>query len=156
MSRARDINEYLDGRMTPERRAAFEARLAAEPELAAEVDETRRVLALLAALPVEHAPATLTARVMSEVRAQPVSRRRWWALGRLTALPRPRTLAWAAAAAMLLAVSVFMRPGQDDRIAHLSPVDEAFVTQCLTDYHAETIRVSPSGEIIYGGLGTGF
>jgi ferric-dicitrate binding protein FerR (iron transport regulator) len=73
----RELSALADGSLPPARRAALEARVAAEPELAAIVAEQRRAVdAVRADLPA--APAELRARIEAmQARAQKPPRRRW-------------------------------------------------------------------------------
>jgi hypothetical protein len=97
---ASELTLYVDGNLPADRRAALEARIAQEPELAAAVREQRAVAERLGALDAEvGAPGPLRARVR--------------------ALERParrRALAWAAglaaaAAAVVLAVVLALPSG---------------------------------------------
>jgi len=132
MSRQREVNEYLDGRLAPRARAAFESRLAEDPGLAAEVRSTRDLVDLLQAMPSETAPDGLVCGVMAELRAEPTPVVRPW-LNWLDAL-RPPRLAFAAAALMLL-VGVQVTLKEEARPLELSAADQAFVEDCLQDYH---------------------
>jgi anti-sigma factor RsiW len=59
-----ELSALADGTLDPSRRAEVEARIAASPELSAEYDRERRLLAALAqARSAERAPAALRARV---------------------------------------------------------------------------------------------
>lgn len=150
MSERRDINEYLDGRMSPARRAAFAQRLAADPALAGQVEETRRVLFLLGNQPESQAPLDLTARIMARTAELPIPRRKPGLIVLLTELLRPQRLAVAAvAAAVLFVVGVLARPETptgNTVTAQLTANDRAFIDQALQDYHVESLRVtSPTG-----------
>lgn len=103
------IRRYLEGEMTPEEKIAFEAILAHEPALRAEVQALEHLLAAARALPQYRAPADLAARVRarldrvqerSEITLHP---RPAWRPGFRWALPA------AAAAAVLLALALFGR-----------------------------------------------
>lgn len=75
----RDMIDYLSGAMTPERRAAFEARLGEDAELRREVEAARETLADLRALP-DLGPGELTrAKILGEARrkAESPDRRRF-------------------------------------------------------------------------------
>lgn len=75
----RDMIDYLSGEMTPERRAAFEARLAEDAELRREVEAAGETLADLRALP-DLGPGELTrAKILGEARrkAENPERRRF-------------------------------------------------------------------------------
>ncbi|MHC4972134.1 MAG: anti-sigma factor family protein [Planctomycetota bacterium] len=69
-----DLSLYLDGRLSGDAKAAFEQRLAAEPELRHELDALRRLQELSQALPPAH--ANFTADDV-RLRAQATSGRRW-------------------------------------------------------------------------------
>lgn len=75
-----DIREqfsaYLDGEMGAEARAAFEARVAADPALRAELDAGRRVDALYRELEPVRAPEALEAAVLDEMRGTRIRFRR--------------------------------------------------------------------------------
>ncbi len=135
MSRQREVNEYLDRRLPPRARSAFESRLAEDPGLAAEVRSTRSLVDLLRQMPPESAPDGLVTGVMAELRAEPAPVVRPWLnwLNWLDAL-RPPRLAFAAAALMLL-VGVQVTLQDDVRPLELSAADQAFVEDCLQDYH---------------------
>jgi anti-sigma factor RsiW len=96
---AAELAAFLDDRLPAERRAAVEARLAAEPALAAAVDRRRSAAGLIAAAVAEtHAPHDLRLRIDALGRTsapRPRPRRRW--LGAVG-------LAGAAAAAAVVAV----------------------------------------------------
>ena len=113
-----DLAALADGSLGPERRAALEARVEASAELADQLAEQRRAIALTqnAAAAVE-APAGLRARVEAQRRVRPV-----WAPGRLVPI--------AAAAAAVLAVAIgltVMRSGTSGEQLHaaLAPTDLA-------------------------------
>lgn len=132
MSRQREVNEYLDGRLSPRARSAFESRLAEDPALAAEVRAARELLDALRGLPTESAPGGLVTGVMAAIQAEPTPVRRPW-LSLMDAL-RPQRLAFAAAAVMLL-VGLQVTLRDDPRPLELSAADQAFVEDCLQDYH---------------------
>lgn len=79
------ITAYLLGELDPVSAAEFEARLAADPELAAEVDSLREVVAELGAAPAEawHAQRTLPALKLPGDAAEPVRDRARWGARRL-------------------------------------------------------------------------
>jgi anti-sigma factor RsiW len=113
-----DLAALADGSLGPERRAALEARVEASAELADQLAEQQRAIALTrnAAAAVE-APAGLRARVEAQRRVRPV-----WAPGRLVPI--------AAAAAAVLAVVIgltVMRSGTSGEQLHaaLAPTDLA-------------------------------
>lgn len=67
MSERFDISAYLDDELSPEERAAFEAELASDPELAAELAEFAELSASLEALPRLEAPSSLRGEIMDKV-----------------------------------------------------------------------------------------
>ena len=133
----REVYEYLDGRLRPDRRAALEERAATDAELARELTEAERVRALLRALPLEPAPATLARAVMAQVRQQPVPQRRSAFAQALQNCLRPQRLALATCAVAVLVGFGQVRVGHGRDPATLSATDEAFVRECLRDYHRE-------------------
>ncbi len=99
-NRPTELQRYLDGEMSPEERAAFEARLAADPELQAEVDLHQELDTVLA----DEAVLDFSALVAEVVGAE----------GAPQAPPRTRRPVWAIAAAILLLAVVgffVLRPG---------------------------------------------
>jgi len=91
-----ELARLADGTITPDRRAALEARVAAEPLLAARFEEQRRAVGLLAEV-APAAPDRLRRRIEAERRqAAPTVRRRRFGVG--------FGLAVAAAAAAIAAV----------------------------------------------------
>jgi anti-sigma factor RsiW len=139
MDRRRCLNEYLDGRMPPERREAFEAELSADPELAAELAETQRVLTLLRSVEPPALPDGLTSRVMSCVAGLPTPRRRpaFWTW--LETCLNPQKVAFAVSVAgMAVLLGFFVQPQQ----VRLQASDQAFINQCLADYHSESVRLT--------------
>jgi hypothetical protein len=119
---ASELTLYVDGRLPEERRTALEARIAASPELAAQVEEQRSIAARLdAAAGAVGAPARLRARVEADRRPA-----------------RRRALAWtgavAAAAAAAAVVVVLALPSgspggpslaQAARLGELPPTEPA-------------------------------
>jgi hypothetical protein len=94
-----ELAALADGSLAPERRAALEARVAASPELAEQLDEQRRVVALAQSAAAEvEAPAALRARINAQRQVRParVSRR-------LVLVP--------AAATVVLAVAIAVASG---------------------------------------------
>jgi hypothetical protein len=90
-----ELAALADGSLAPERRAALEARVASSSELAAELAEQRRAVALTRSATAEvEAPDHLRARIDAQRRV-----RRGWAPGRLVLLG-------GAAAAAVLAVAI--------------------------------------------------
>jgi len=96
----RALQDYLDGRLSPEARAAFERRLAREPDLAARLSADRSVgRALRSDLPDLDPDFYARARE----RFEQTTGERW----------RPRALPWEAlglAAAAVLALAIFLPP----------------------------------------------
>ena len=96
----RAIQDYLDNRLAPDRRAAFERRLAVEPELARRIADDRALAQALRDEPPALSPGFYTrARARFEQRRAP---RRW-----------PRLLSWEAAglaATVVLALAIFLPP----------------------------------------------
>ena len=133
MNRQREVNEYLDGRLQPRDRSAFESRLAEDPGLAAELRDTRLVVDLLQQLPPETAPDRLVVGVMAEIRAEPAPVARPW-LRWLDAVRRPPKLALAAATVLVL-IGAQVALKDDVRPLDLSVADQEFVEDCLQDYH---------------------
>jgi anti-sigma factor RsiW len=74
------LTDYLDGRLAPAARAALEARLAADPELARELRVLRALRAALASAVPAAAPADLKASLKRRARAvrESRSRRSYW------------------------------------------------------------------------------
>src|SRR4051794_32911683 len=94
-----ELAALADGSLTPERRAALEAQVAASPELAARLAEQERIVSLTrsAAADVE-APAALRARVEAQRRSRRApARSRFVLVGAAAA---------AAAAAVVVAFAV--------------------------------------------------
>jgi anti-sigma factor RsiW len=138
MDGQRLINNYIDGRMTPGQRQAFERRLTAEPELAREYQALARTLAVLRAIPTDPAPLDLTARIMADVRTRPIPLRRGARAGLQRLLSAPRRTAWALAGAAAVVAVVFLSQGGGRKAepnVRLSRSDEAFIGDCLVDYH---------------------
>src|SRR5262245_20098017 len=106
-----DLAALADGSLYGPRRAALEARLAREPELAAELARQRAVVArLLATAP--RAPLSLRMYVEELEAAQPVAApRRQWRLWPAAAL------ALAASVAVFVALLAAPRPAIDDVLA---------------------------------------
>ena len=101
-----ELAAFADGRLDPARRAAVEARMAAEPELAAAVERQRFVVAAIGRAAEEtSAPLALRARIE---RLEPQQRRgRRWSAGRL----RPTWLIPAVGAAAALIVVLVLSLG---------------------------------------------
>ena len=71
-----ELAALADGSLAPERRAALEARVAASPELAAQLAEQQRAVALAQSAAAEvEAPAALRARIEAQRRARRVPAR---------------------------------------------------------------------------------
>jgi hypothetical protein len=99
VSADRDITAYVDGKLEGRALARFEARLAAEPELAAEVERQRAAVRVVSAAVAETvAPAGLRQRVEALQREADRGRRR---------RPRAWRPAFGAAIAAAAAVAVF-------------------------------------------------
>jgi hypothetical protein len=93
-----ELVALADGSVTPERRAALEARVASSAELADRLAEQERALALVQTAAAEvHAPAALRARIGAERRARSAPARRFVLIGAAAA---------AAAAAVAIGLSV--------------------------------------------------
>lgn len=144
MRARRQMQDYLDGRLSPRERAAFETALATDNALAADLHETERSLELLRdSLPSLHAPDGLSDRILAAVRAKPLPKRHWLPIDVLGGWAAPRRLGLATAVAAAAALTVFVsRPPEPPataalpRVVNLSPSDEALVRQSLLDYHA--------------------
>lgn len=135
MDGQRLVSDYLDGRLAPQERASFEARLVIDADLARELEAMSATLALLRALPTEAPPADMAARIMAEVRLAPAPARRGsWAFWRAGLRLRP-LLVTAAAAAAVFGLVLLNLGGSDGPNVRLSSSDEAFVGECLVDYH---------------------
>jgi anti-sigma-K factor RskA len=95
-----ELAALADGSLAPDRRAALEARVAADPELAARLAEQQRVLALMEnAVAGVEAPMSLREGIERQRLARPKPRRRRLAL----ALPVPA----AAVVLLIAALGVF-------------------------------------------------
>jgi len=93
------LSRYLDDDLTAAERSDFEARLAADPELRAEVEAARKVQHAIARLAGEmHPPAALDAVMEPMLRSAPAAQRR----------VRPAFRWLGAAAAVVLGVTVAM------------------------------------------------
>ena len=100
-----DLAALADGRLDPDRREALEARMAAEPRLAAALDRQRAGLtAITAAAASVSAPLALRARI-EEMQREPAPRRRRWRLPPLQMLLPAAGLAAAAAVAVIVVLS---------------------------------------------------
>jgi anti-sigma factor RsiW len=140
MDGRRVIQAYLDGRMTAKERRRFEARLATDARLAADLEATRRTVALLQALPPTVPPAGLTARIMAQVRTKPAPLRRASWREAVWAVLQPARLVPLAAVSVALVVLIGGRQpagdlGPQRRTRPLSQADEKFVSECLADYN---------------------
>ena len=87
-----DLAALADGSLYGPRRAALEARLAHEPELATALERQRAVVAMLAAS-APRAPLSLRMLVEELEASQPVAQRRAWRLWPAAALALAATLA---------------------------------------------------------------
>ena len=67
MSDRADLSAYLDDELEPSERAVLESELAADPELALELEELESLRAAIAGLPTISAPADMSAMIMSQV-----------------------------------------------------------------------------------------
>jgi anti-sigma factor RsiW len=107
-----DLAALADGSLYGPRRAAIEARIAADPELAGAFERQRAALALIAACSVP-APVTLRMKVEELEAAQPIARAAWrW--------PRLFPAVGLAVAATLAALVVMLAgggPAVDDVLA---------------------------------------
>ena len=109
-----DLAALADGRLHGPRRAELEARMAADPALAAALEGQRAALALIAASSIA-APLALRMRVEELEAARPAARPRAWALGRRL-LPAT-ALALAATLAALVVMLGGGGPAVDDMLA---------------------------------------
>ena len=107
---------YLDGELTAEEAARLEARLAADPALAAELATLRGFDTALETLPGHEAPDDFTTRVLAAARPR---------RGLMVRLGLPL----AAAAAAALALAVFL-PGDEPPVVSSDP----FSTEEYIDY----------------------
>jgi anti-sigma-K factor RskA len=111
-----ELAALADGSLAPDRRVALEARVAASPDLAAQLADQRRALALLDSAAAEtEAPSALRARV--DALRRPRRTRGGW---------RPVMLGTAAAAVAVVAFAVVARneePGGERFHATLGPTD---------------------------------
>jgi len=153
MDGLRHINQYIDGRMSPDERERFEAAMADSRELAAEVERTREALDLLRALPLAAAPDDLTARIMGDVRRRPLPLRPsladWFSLY----LRRPAVVAFAGAMTVVVALvgaNLLGGPGETaaplmtrSSQVRLSSSDSQFVSDCLADYQVVSVTSVP-------------
>ena len=105
-----DLAALADGALYGPRRAALQARLTAEPELAAALECQRTALTLLAAASLP-APLSLRMAVEELETAQPVVARRRWRLWPVTAL------ALAATVAAFVALLAARGPAIDEVLA---------------------------------------
>jgi hypothetical protein len=102
-----DLDLYVDGLLDDERRAAFERKLFADPELAAALERQRSLKArLTAAFPVPEDPVAIAQRALAAGRALPGGRPRRVG-GRRLALLRVAVAASLLAALGLWAAGVF-------------------------------------------------
>ncbi|SET89832.1 anti-sigma factor [Oceanicella actignis] len=118
--------EYALGLLEGDERAAFEARLAREPELAALVEEWQARFAALAeevdpVAPPDRVKAAIDARLFGEGKAaaRVLPFRRRWALG--------AALALAASIAALAFLGLFTGPGETRLVAEVVAEDRALV-----------------------------
>jgi anti-sigma-K factor RskA len=133
--------EYALGLLDGDERAAFEARLAREPELAALVEEWQARFAALAdevepVAPPDRVKAAIDARLFGEGKAAPrvVPFRRRWTLG--------AALALAASIAALAFLGLFTGPGETRLVAEIAAEDRALVVA------AEAELRDDGGEIV--------
>lgn len=109
------LSAYLDGMLSPQERAALEARLAQDPELRDRLEGLRVTVRALSDMPVQPVPRNFILSPAMVGKRLPVPRRR----------PRPMwtLFGWAAAATALLLVLLFAgdwllaRPGEPERSA---------------------------------------
>jgi len=127
------LSGYLDGELTSEERAEVEARLAASPELRAELDEIRVVRDAVRSLPRRDAPAgfwdTIVANVETAADDDEVAVAGDLALVSDLGERRARTVPWrwiaGTAAAAAVVIAVFVVPGR----AQVRPNVRAVATQ---------------------------
>lgn len=127
------LSGYLDDELAPEEHAEVEARLAASPELRAELDEIRVVRDAVRSLPRRDAPSGFWDAVVANVETAPDTDEGAVA-GDLAPVSdlgerRARTVPWrwiaGAAAAAAVVIAVFVVPGR----AQVRPNVRAVATQ---------------------------
>ena len=139
------ITAYLDGRMTAEERAAFEAALAADGALRERVEAMRQVKQLLAAMPMREPPRSY--RLTPEMVARP---RRRFAFA-------PAAYRFAAAAVMVLLLFVgFLRWQQGMGYRAAAPTEPLFGEEPAAVQEAEppTDEAAPMMAASYEESGT--
>jgi anti-sigma factor RsiW len=133
------LSAYVDDQLAPAERAALEARLAAEPELRAALDDLRALLAGLRTLPDLRAPRDLR---LTPAQVQP--RRR------ILTLPAFASGLSAVAAAILLIAGVVMlqpttlTPPADEQAVAAAPTSAALATLPLATAAARQMEATAS------------
>ncbi len=117
----RDLAAIADGSLPSARRAEVEARIAASPTLAAELERQRRAVTAIRGANAEvGAPASLRRRIeeaggrREAPSPEPSTGRRWW-----TGWP---AVALAGAAAVVIAVGIVAMPGAEPTVAEAAAV----------------------------------
>lgn len=157
--RQQQLHDYVDGRLPLRQREAFEVRLRDDAALRADLAGLRRTLAVLRADAPPAAPEPLTAAIMRDVRALPVPQPRWTWAQPVLAVMRPSRLGFALAGAAVALFAVVQLglvgppgepvPSASATAVQLSAGDQAFVQDCLQDYH-----FAMAGRLGGGGSGT--
>lgn len=141
------LSDYIDGEMTPAERALVEARLAEDADLAAALEDLRRVMtqarALDDAVPrrVQQMWEGIAGRIGANVRDTTTPAvttppgRRWWAVGRLS-VSVPQLLAAGIAVMVLSGGGVMLWRGPT------SPLDDAPLVDGVTPQGTSGVEAS--------------